>query len=300
MGHDYLMTKALAPRLTDEDDAGLPPPLPFGEVRSVPGRGELFVRRNDLDAPDRPVLLIHGWQATADLNFFALYGPLGERRAFIASDLRGHGRSLYPDGRFTLEAAADDNAALLRDLGVDSALVVGYSIGTAVAQVLVDRHPDLVAGLVLMAGEFAPARRPHEKIYNRIGGWQGSIQRLTEGRWGAHRLVDKAARETPSIEALRTWLVRETERGHCGSIRSAGRALGRFDGRAIAARHRVPAMAVITRRDHLVRPVRQETLAGAWRAGRIDLDADHDAPVARPEAFADAAMEAIERVAAHA
>ncbi|HUR78276.1 MAG TPA: alpha/beta fold hydrolase, partial [Acidimicrobiales bacterium] len=103
-----------------------------------------------------PVLLLHGWQASADLNFAPLFGPLSELHPVIAPDLRGHGRSLYPEEPFTIEDAADDAAALLADLGVARAVVLGYSLGTAVAQMMVARHRSLVAGIVLMGGELAP------------------------------------------------------------------------------------------------------------------------------------------------
>lgn len=279
-------------------DAIDPPSLPLGEVRPVPARGEIFLRRADGPAGAPPVLLLHGWQATADVNFFPLYAQLAAHHPVIAPDLRGHGRSFYPEEPFTIEDAADDAAALLVDLDVDQAIVVGYSLGTAVAQMMVARHRDRVAGVVLMGGEFAPQRRPHEKVYDRIGGWTATGMRLTNGRWSQHRLVDKAARETPAIEQHRNWLVREMERGHTASLRAAGRALARFDGRPIASAHAdVPVAVVITERDALVRPARQRKLATAWRAHTVSLDANHDAPVAQPDAFAAAALSAIGWVA---
>lgn len=265
----------------------------------MPGRGEIFVRLAG-DAPAdgfAPILLLHGWQATADLNFFPLYSALSEQRLVIAADLRGHGRSFYPAEPFTLEDAADDAAALLRDLGVAQAVVVGYSLGTAVAQTLVKRHPDVVAGLVLMAGELAPRRRPHEKLYIRIGGWLATAQRLTAGRRTAQAIVTRAAASNPSLEHLRGWVVREIERGHTASLRAAGRALARFDGRPIAAAHRAtPTAVVLTERDRLVRPARQRALAAAWEARVVLLDADHDAPLARPVVFARAALDALQHV----
>jgi pimeloyl-ACP methyl ester carboxylesterase len=110
--------------------------------------------------------------------------------------------------------------------------------------------------------------------------------------------VTKAARHTPSVESIRPWLVIEMERGHTGSVREAGRALGRFDGRPNAARHLgLPAAVVVTRDDRLVRPARQEDLAKAWGARVFDLDADHDAPVARPDAFARVMLDAVTFVA---
>jgi pimeloyl-ACP methyl ester carboxylesterase len=214
----------------------------------------------------------------------------------IAADLRGHGRSSCPEDGFTLEAAADDNAALLAALGLEQAIVVGYSIGSAVAQVMAARHPAQVAGLVLAGGELLPDRRRSEKVAQRVGGWVGTVQRLTEGRRLAHALVTRARRSNPSVESLRGWLVAEMERGHPGSIRAAGRALGRFDGSSIAASRTVPVACVITTQDKLVTPNRQQRLADAWHAHGVVLDADHDAPVARPDQFADAMLAAVAHV----
>jgi 3-oxoadipate enol-lactonase len=274
--------------------------LPPGEVRPVAGRGEIFLRYaapSDRALVKLPVVLLHGWQATADLNFFPLYEPLAAERVVVAPDLRGHGRTFAPEEPFTLEDAADDVAALLHDLGITRAVVLGYSLGTAVTQMLVARHPDLVAGIVLMGGEFRPDRRPHEKVYDRLGGWLATAQRMTNGRRGAHRIVTKTAVENPDVEHWRGWLVREIERGHVGALRAAGRALARFDGQPIVAAHRaVPAAVVVTERDHLVRPERQRTMAKAWDATLVELDADHDAPLARPAAFVVAAQEALAAV----
>ena len=50
--------------------APVPPCLPPGRVVNLAGRGEVFVRDSG-DAPANPaVLLLHGWTASADLNFF--------------------------------------------------------------------------------------------------------------------------------------------------------------------------------------------------------------------------------------
>jgi len=284
--------------VSETDHRIQPPPLPPGEVRPIGGRGELFVRRCG-EGAGTPVVLIHGWQATADLNFHPLFAPLGMQRSVIAADLRGHGRSLLPEQGFTLEDAADDHAALLDELGIDCAIVVGYSLGTAVAQVLVDRHPSRVEAIVLAGGEVAPRRRPHVRVMTGVGGWQGTFQRMTSGRWGAHRMVDKAVRENPDAEVLRGWLVTEIERGHVASLRAAGRAHARFDGHSIAERHDVPTAVVLTTRDRLVRPGRQAELAHAWNAEVIELDADHDAPIAQPEAFVRAVIDAIGLVDTH-
>ncbi|MFM8712197.1 MAG: hypothetical protein ACKOE7_02320, partial [Actinomycetota bacterium] len=51
-----------------------PPFLLPGRVVVVPGRGEFFVRHHQHADPNAPVvLLLHGWTASSDLNFFTAY-----------------------------------------------------------------------------------------------------------------------------------------------------------------------------------------------------------------------------------
>ena len=96
------------------------------------------------------MMLLHGWIATADLNWATVYGDLiaaGYR--VLAIDHRGHGRGLRPLVPFRLDDCAADAAGVLRTLGLAPALIVGYSMGGAIAQLVARDHPDVVAGLVL-------------------------------------------------------------------------------------------------------------------------------------------------------
>ena len=95
-----------------------------------------------------PVLLIGGlsdpaeaWQEQID--------AFASRYRVIAPDNRGAGRSPLPSDGVSIQAMAEDAAALLRALGVESAHVAGFSMGGAVAQELALRNPELVRSLVL-------------------------------------------------------------------------------------------------------------------------------------------------------
>jgi pimeloyl-ACP methyl ester carboxylesterase len=96
-----------------------------------------------------PVLMIqglgadkHGW----DLQrlVFSL------RYQVIALDNRGAGRSDKPHGEYSIPQMADDAVAVLDELGIDRAHVVGASMGGAIAQVAAVRHPDRVRSLSLV------------------------------------------------------------------------------------------------------------------------------------------------------
>ena len=105
-------------RPLDRDAAGppVPPRLPPGRVVSLPGRGEIFVRDSGGPPAAPAVLLLHGWTASADLNFFPVYDNLAETYRVIAPDARGHGRGMRSAEPFSLEDCADDAAALLEQM----------------------------------------------------------------------------------------------------------------------------------------------------------------------------------------
>jgi pimeloyl-ACP methyl ester carboxylesterase len=67
----------------------------------------------------------------------------------ISYDHRGIGDSERGEGPISMAALADDLAALLGELGIDRAHVLGWSLGSTVAQELALHHPERVATLVL-------------------------------------------------------------------------------------------------------------------------------------------------------
>jgi esterase len=69
----------------------------------------------------------------------------------VALDLRGHGdSSWHPDGDYALESHAADVAAVVADLGLTWFVLVGMSMGGAVALTYAGRHPDDLRGLVMI------------------------------------------------------------------------------------------------------------------------------------------------------
>src|SRR4029079_12078027 len=113
----------------------IPPPyLPPARVSLLPGRGEVFYRHHEGGQPGEPtVVLLHGWTATADLQWFTAYEELGARYSYVAIDHRGHGRGLRSLQKFRLEDAADDAAALCELLGLKDVILAGYPMGGPIA-----------------------------------------------------------------------------------------------------------------------------------------------------------------------
>jgi len=276
----------------------IPPPLPAGRVVAVPDRGEMFVRETSgPTGSDVPIVLLHGWTAAADTNWFHVYDTVGELGPVIAVDHRGHGRGLRSEERFSLEAAADDVGALLRHLGVAPAVLVGYSMGGPIAMLTWRRHRDVVAGLVFQATALEWRASLRERLIWRFMAIVEYALRLGAPRGLVERYLRDAIEDCPELHAHRGWLKGEMRRGDPEALADAGRALGRYDARPFASSVDVPATVVVTTRDRLVRPRKQRALARAIPdAEVIEVRADHDLCLVAPHEFRSATEKAIRLV----
>lgn len=270
-----------------------PPDLPPGRVIYVPGRGEMFVRCTEGPTGARCVLLLHGWTASADVTWFPVYPLLAPHHQVLAVDHRGHGRGIRGEIPFSLEACADDAAALLDLLGLSHAVVAGYSMGGAVALLLWQRRPDLVSGLVLAATALDWRESYWERVRWRLVSVLDLVMRTGNGDGFVQRYLREAMVDSPEVAPLRAWVAGEVKRGHSGDVAAAGRALSHFDARGYASSIDVPCATIVNTRDRLVRPRKQEELARAVGGHVVRLDGDHDAPLVKSKEFAAAVVEAV-------
>ncbi len=81
-------------------------------------------------------LLLHGITSTA-LSWVRVGPALADRYRVYALDMRGHGDSIKPgQGAYNIRHTADDAAAFMKDLGLESPVLIGHSWGGATAVVL--------------------------------------------------------------------------------------------------------------------------------------------------------------------
>jgi pimeloyl-ACP methyl ester carboxylesterase len=274
------------------------PWLPPGHTASLPGRGEIFFRHHrhpDVSAPT--LLLLHGWTASADLQFFTAYEALAEHYSFVAVDHRGHGRGIRGQGRFELTDAADDAAALVQHLGVAPVITIGYSMGGPISMLLAQRHPDLVRAMVVQATALEWRSTRHERVKWKTVHIIGPLLRSRAYRrwlcWGIMRLL---GRNHP-LERYVPWMANELRRNDALSVVQAGQSLSRYDARGWASSLAKPAASLVTTRDRLVKPSKQRALADALKAYVIELSDDHLAAWTSPDAFAKASVELVRSVA---
>ena len=107
----------------------------------------------EIHGTGEPLILLHGGVGATDM-FAEILPALSKARRVIAVDLQAHGRTADIDRPLSLEAMADDIAALIKHLEVRRADVMGYSMGGGVALRTAIQHPDVVRKLVLVSTAF--------------------------------------------------------------------------------------------------------------------------------------------------
>lgn len=276
------------------------PLLPPGREIELAGRGTTFIRELPGPAPASPtIILLHGWTASSDLNWFTSYFPLSEHFHVVALDNRGHGGGIRSRKVFRLSDCADDAVALADVLGIERFIPVGYSMGGPIAQLVWKQHHDRVLGLVLCAtaGSFASSRE--EKL--SFAGLSGlaALSRLAPAQ-ARQWLTQQIYLQRKSGE-WEPWAIEQAVRHEWRMVLEAGRAIGNFSSRAWLKDVDVPTSVLITMRDHVV-PVRRqirlfESIHGA-EAFRVD--GDHDACIANADRFVPTLIRAVLSVSARA
>ena len=273
----------------------LTPKLPPGRFVDLGERGTIIVR--DFGGPPgAPVVaLLHGWTATADLNWFKSYDTLGERFRVIAFDHRGHGTGVRTKQPFRLEDCADDVADVTAALGADTFIPIGYSMGGPIAQLVWKRHRERVTGLVLCAtAPYFAARRNERRMLLGLTGLATMARVAPEGAkvWLTEQLY--LQRKTMQWEP---WAIQQAATHDWRMVLEAGREVGNFSSTEWLADIDVPVSNVLTMRDQVVPLRRQVKLfeqipdTEAFR-----IDGMHDAAVANADRFVPSLIRAIDSI----
>jgi pimeloyl-ACP methyl ester carboxylesterase len=117
----------------------------------------------------QPLLFIHG-NSGAINNFTYQIPYFSKKYRVIAVDSRSQGRSADPVDSLSYEMMADDFAALLDVLKIDSAFVVGWSDGGINGLLLALRHPEKVKKLAVTGANLVPdTTAVPQEIWDMVG-----------------------------------------------------------------------------------------------------------------------------------
>lgn len=143
------------------------------------------IHYTDAGAGAPPLLLVHGYGGNLH-HFDAQVPALQQAHRVVAVDRSGHGQSDTPAADLTVDLYAGELAALCLDLGLDRVVVVQHSFDK-VAIELAARHPELVAGLVIIDGPTVPGAEFEAAAQAMADGldgdgWQAALRTFAD-RW---------------------------------------------------------------------------------------------------------------------
>lgn len=235
-----------------------------------------------------PLVLLHAFPLSSTM-WREQREVLSPRCRVLTPDQRGFGASALGTDEPSLDACADDVAALLDRLGLASAVLGGLSMGGYVAMAFLRRHPARVQALLLAdtkaAADPAPARDNRLRIADAVE--QG----------GTQVLVDDVL---PSLLGRTTTITRPEVTGRVEAlVRAAPPAGAAWAQRAMAARPDslevlrgadVPALVVVGEQDALSPVDDARAMVDALPQGRLIVlpGAGHLSAVEVPAAFAEA------------
>ncbi len=243
-------------------------PLPAGRMVHLEGRGDVFVVDTGAPHPDAPtVLLLHAVATTASLSWFTTVDALLADHRVVLMDQRWHGRGVQSD-RFSLAECADDIAALLTALDLDQVVVVGYSMGGALAQVLARQHPDRICGLVLCSTATTWKGNAAEAFfYPMLSAITAMGRRHTSSRVRNH--ADSLPPFSEIEDDVALWAWSEFRSTSFWSLPEVLGELGRFDARGNATSIKVPTAVVVTQKDKVIAPARQLEMAAMIPGAKV-------------------------------
>ncbi|HML97970.1 MAG TPA: alpha/beta fold hydrolase [Tepidiformaceae bacterium] len=227
----------------------------------------------DVQGNGPAVLLSHGYGATSRM-WTRQIETLKDRYRVITWDMRGHGESDSPGDQalYSEEATCGDMAAILRELGIEKAVIGGLSLGGYMSLAFNVRYPEMVNALMLF--DTGPG-------YKNPAGREG---------WNRTAEARAVAFETKGLESLgRGAEVRiARHRSAAGLAKAARGMLAQFDSRIIESLEQiaVPTLVLVGANDEPFLGATDYMVNKIPGARRVVIPgAGHAANIDQPEAF---------------
>ncbi len=203
-----------------------------------------------------PIVLVHGWLGSWRYWVPVMEDLAAEHRTY-ALDLWGFGDSDKKHERYDVPAYVDMLAVFLHKMGLSSVLLVGHTLGAAIAAELAAQRPDLVSK-VLAVGLPLSSDAINRKVLS--AGPNDALARLF---WHRQRPYAEVERSLPKIAE--------------NTIALTIQAVARLDLRETLEEIDVPVLTVYGDKDNVISPDQADELEQNHYAARVIIlpDAYH-------------------------
>lgn len=233
----------------------------------------------------RPVVLLHGFPLNNSM-WQAQIPALASNFRVIAPDFRGHGESEAPSGTYSMDLLADDVKALLDHLGIDRAVIVGFSMAGYATFAFYRKYPNLVSALVL--ADTRPQPDSAEAKQGRENTAQGVLKDGVSGPAQAlptRMLTQETQQSRPDLVKAVSGIMASTPvNGYVGDLRGMAE---RPDSTATLSQITCPTLVIVGEQDTLTPVADSELMAQTIKGATLVKipGAGHLAPMEAPDAF---------------
>lgn len=244
--------------------------------------GPIFYLSRGAGTP--PIVAIHGAGGLGRYWGNQLAG-LSRTTRFVTFDLPGHGRSTGQTHE-TIEEGAKRVIALMNVLGITHAVVMGHSMGAAIALWIALHHTERVQGLVLVGS--GARLRVHSSIRSGIhGDWRATTRLTTEWQY--------APETSPLVLDAATADLRHVDPDVLYKDYAAANA---FDIMAEIGNIRTPTLVIVGEHDRMTPPASAEYLAHTMPNAQLQIipQSGHMVMVEQAEAVNGAVKAFVERL----
>ena len=236
------------------------PPISYADARLGNGVRLHYAEQGPASAP--VILLLHGY-SDSSASFSRVMPLMPPQFRVIALDLRGHGDSDQPAGGYRIEDLAADVLLFMDALRIPSALVVGHSMGSFIAQAIADKAAARVTSLVLMGSAPVFANANIRELSAAVDKLSDPVDR---------GFVSEFQYSTVAMPVPQDFM----ERAIANSARMPARvwkqvARGFLEYRAAAARPRVRTLVIGGRKDSVFSVTEHVELARQFPDARLEL-----------------------------
>ncbi|WFU31704.1 alpha/beta fold hydrolase [Bradyrhizobium brasilense] len=225
-------------------------------------------------------MFVHGFTTTAEF-WREQVDAFSARYQVVRINLPGHGRSPRPEDRkYTIEAFVEDVLKVYRALAIESAVLVGLSMGGTIAQHFTLSHPERVRALVLVGAT------PHglgadvnvDNVLKAIAdlGVVAASQKVIERSFGSAASADLVEFAKHEVAQTPAFVARE-----------AIASLNASDSRDRLGQIRVPTLVLVGNEDIITPPSESQALARGIPNSRLEIipEAGHFPMLEQPATF---------------